>query len=33
MSLFFFMIFIITIYTHRENISRIRDKTENKFNF
>ena len=33
MSLFFFIIFIITIYTHRENISRIRDKTENKTNF
>ena len=33
MSLFFFIIFIIIVYTHRENISRIRDKTENKSNF
>jgi len=33
MSLFFFIIFIIVIYTHKENISRIRDKTENKINF
>tara|TARA_B110000967_G_scaffold199083_1_gene233037 strand:- start:153 stop:692 length:540 start_codon:yes stop_codon:yes gene_type:complete len=33
MSLFFFIIFIIVVYTHRENISRIRDKTENKSNF
>ena len=33
MSLFLFIIFIIVIYTHRENISRIRDKTENKTNF
>tara|TARA_B110000444_G_C18580307_1_gene473629 strand:+ start:155 stop:736 length:582 start_codon:yes stop_codon:yes gene_type:complete len=33
MSLFFFIIFIIVIYTHRENISRIRNKTENKTNF
>ena len=33
MSLFFFIIFVIIIYTHRENISRIRDKTENKTNF
>ena len=33
MSLFFFIIFIIIVYTHRENISRIRDKTENKTNF
>ena len=33
MSLFFFIIFIIVIYTHRENISRIKDKTENKINF
>ena len=33
MSLFFFIIFIIIIYTHRENISRIRDKVENKTNF
>jgi glycerol-3-phosphate acyltransferase PlsY len=33
MSLLFFMISIIITYTHRENISRIRDKTENKTNF
>ncbi|MDA7606450.1 glycerol-3-phosphate 1-O-acyltransferase PlsY [Pelagibacteraceae bacterium] len=33
MILLFFIIFIIVIYTHRENISRIRDKTENKTNF
>ena len=33
MSLFLFIIFIIVIYTHRENISRIKDKTENKINF
>ena len=33
MSLFFFIILIIIVYTHRENISRIRDKTENKINF
>jgi len=33
MSLFFFIIFIITIYTHRKNISRIKDKIENKINF
>ena len=32
-SLFFFIIFIIVIYTHRENISRIRNKTENKITF
>ncbi|MDB9760660.1 glycerol-3-phosphate acyltransferase [Pelagibacteraceae bacterium] len=33
MSLFFFIIFIIIIYTHRDNILRIKDKTENKTNF
>tara|TARA_B100000780_G_C21085991_1_gene437497 strand:+ start:895 stop:1479 length:585 start_codon:yes stop_codon:yes gene_type:complete len=33
MSLFLFIIFIIVIYTHRENISRIKDKKENKINF
>ena len=33
MSLFFFIIFIIVTYTHRENISRIKEKTENKTNF
>tara|TARA_B110000967_G_C18788959_1_gene512283 strand:- start:582 stop:1163 length:582 start_codon:yes stop_codon:yes gene_type:complete len=32
-SLFFFIIFIIVIYTHRENIYRIKDKTENKTSF
>ena len=30
---FFFLILIIVIYTHKENISRIRNKTENKTNF
>ena len=33
LGLFFFIILIVTIYTHRENISRIKDKTENKINF
>ncbi len=33
MSLFFFIVFVITIYTHRDNISRIKDGTENKTNF
>jgi len=33
MSLLFFMVLIIVIYTHREIISRLRDKTENKVNF
>ena len=33
MSLLFFMIFIIVVYTHRENISRLRSKTENKIKF
>ena len=33
MSLFFFIIFIIIIYTHRDNILRIKDKTENRTNF
>jgi len=32
-SLFFFITFIIFIYTHRENIYRIKNKTENKTNF
>lgn len=32
-SIFFFIIFIITIYTHRENIVRLKNKTENKINF
>ena len=31
-SIFFFIIFIITIYTHRENIVRLKNKTENKIN-
>ena len=33
MSFFLFIIFIIIIYTHRENISRIKEKTENKIKF
>ena len=33
MSLFFFIILTIVVYTHRENISRIKDKTEKKTNF
>jgi len=33
MSLFFFIIFIIITYTHRENISRIKSRTENKLIF
>jgi glycerol-3-phosphate acyltransferase PlsY len=33
MSIFSFIIFITIIYTHKENISRIRNKTENKINF
>ena len=33
MSLFFFIILIIVIYTHRENITHIKNKTENKINF
>ena len=33
MSLFFFIVFIIVTYTHRKNISRIKEKTENKTNF
>ena len=32
-SVFIFIIFIVVIYTHKENISRIKDKTENKTNF
>ena len=32
-SIFFFIAFIIIIHTHRENISRIKNKTENKTNF
>ena len=33
MSLLFFIIFIIVTYTHRENISRIKSRTENKLIF
>ena len=33
MSLFFFIVFIIILYTHKENISRIKEKAENKINF
>ena len=33
LSLFLFVIFIIVIYTHRENIYRIKSKTENKTSF
>ena len=33
MNLFFFIAFIIIIYTHRDNILRIKDKTENRTNF
>ncbi len=29
-SIFFFIIFVIIIYTHRENIVRLKQKTENK---
>ena len=32
-SIYFFTIFVIALYTHRENISRIKDKTENKISF
>jgi glycerol-3-phosphate acyltransferase PlsY len=32
-SVFFFIILIIVIYTHRVNIVRLRNKTENKINF
>ena len=32
-SMFFFIIFIIVIYSHRENIARLKSKTENKINF
>ena len=33
MTLFFFITLIIVIYSHKENISRIKDKTENRTNF
>ena len=31
-SIFFFIIFVIIVYTHRENIARLKNKTENKIN-
>ena len=31
-SIFFFIILIVTFYTHRENIVRLKNKTENKIN-
>ena len=31
-SIFFFIIFVIVIFTHRENIARLKNKTENKIN-
>ena len=31
-SIFFFVILVIIIYTHRENIVRLKNKTENKIN-
>jgi glycerol-3-phosphate acyltransferase PlsY len=31
-SIFYFIIFVIVIYTHRENIARLKNKTENKIN-
>ena len=31
-NIFFFIIFVIVIYTHRENIVRLKNKTENKIN-
>ena len=31
-SIFFFIIFIIVVYTHRENIVRLKNKTEDKIN-
>ena len=31
-NIFFFVILVITIYTHRENIVRLKNKTENKTN-
>jgi glycerol-3-phosphate acyltransferase PlsY len=30
--MFFFIILIIAVYTHRENIVRLKKKTENKIN-
>ena len=31
-STFFFIIFVLVVYTHRENIVRLKNKTENKIN-
>ena len=31
-SSFFFIIFVLVVYTHRENIVRLKNKTENKIN-
>ena len=31
-TIFFFIIFIFVIYSHRENIARLKNKTENKIN-
>ena len=31
-SIFFFIILVIVIYTHRDNITRLKNKTENKIN-
>jgi glycerol-3-phosphate acyltransferase PlsY len=31
-TIFFFIIFVVVIYTHRENIVRLKNKTENKIN-
>ena len=31
-STFFFIIFVLVVYTHRENIARLKNKTENKIN-
>ena len=30
--IFFFIILVIMVYTHRENITRLKNKTENKIN-
>ena len=31
-SIFFFIILVVVIYTHRDNITRLKNKTENKIN-
>ena len=31
--IFFFIILVMMVYTHRENITRLKNKTENKINF